>query len=92
MWFMIEDLLKVAYDVIGPCTAPLIDSLVIIPDRHDIRFVAHKQLKQTLLSIIDILVLINNQVLYWATPTLSGICIGLKEINCHGYEVIKRQC
>ena len=87
----VEDDSKVSDDVIRPCTSPFIDSLVVVPDYHDIDVLSCQKLDQVLLPEIDVLILIHNQVAQLPAELLIQPGILLQHVNGCWNEVIVGQ-
>ena len=86
-----EDLGEVVQDVVGSCTAPFVDGLVIIADHHDICLASCQELDQALLSVVDVLVLVDDEVAYILAVALLTSGLVSQELHCQRDEVVEGQ-
>ena len=87
-WFIVEDRTKVFENEVWPGSLPFVNGLVVVTDNHDIGLLSSKKLDQSLLSKVDVLVLIYDQVLDIATEAAVEDWIVLQDVNGSGDKVI----
>src|SRR3990172_643540 len=92
MRFVGEGISKLSEDIVGPCSTPFVNGLVIVTHYYYICTLACKQFNEALLPVVHVLVLVHNNKISAVAPLLINLVLCFKNSYRHRNKVIVGKC